>query len=164
MIHIIIGEGKGKTSASVGLSIRAAGHGYSVLFIQFLKDDSSGEIEILKNIPGIKVVHAPISYGFTYQMSEKQLKVTAVEYNRMLDIAAAADVFLVVLDEAIHALNAGLIDKKRLDKLLDKDEEIVLTGREAPDWLIAKADYVSNIQKIKHPFDRGIRARAGIEF
>lgn len=164
MIQVYIGEGKGKTTASIGLSIRAAGHGFKVLFIQFLKDDSSGEISVLRSIPGIEVIHCPVNYGFTFQMTEDQMKETAQEYDKMLDKAIDTDVFLVVLDEAIQALNAGLISREKLERLLHKNCEIALTGRNAPEWLTDRADYVSNIQKIKHPYDKGVQARVGIEF
>ena len=164
MIQVYIGEGKGKTTASIGLSIRAAGHGFNVLFMQFLKDDSSGEISVLKIIPGIEVIHCPVDYGFTFQMTEDQKKETAQEYDKMLDKAIEADVFLIVLDEVIHALNANLINREKLERLLYKNCEIVLTGRNAPEWLTDRADYVSDIQKIKHPYDKGVQARVGIEF
>ena len=164
MIQVYIGEGKGKTTASIGLSIRAAGHGFNVLFMQFLKDDSSGEISVLRSISGIEVIHCPVNYGFTFQMTEDQKKETAVEYDKMLDKAIEADVFLIVLDEAIHALNAGLINQEKLERLLHKNCEIVLTGRNAPEWLTDRADYVSDIQKIKHPYDKRVQARVGIEF
>ncbi len=164
MIQVYVGDGKGKTTASIGLSIRAAGHGFNVLFMQFLKDDSSGEISVLRSIPSIEVIHCPVNYGFTFQMTEDQKKETAQEYDKMLDKAIEADVFLIVLDEAIHALNAGLINQEKLERLLHKNCEIVLTGRNAPEWLTDRADYVSDIQKIKHPYDRGVQARIGIEF
>lgn len=164
MIQIYVGDGKGKTTASVGLSVRAAGHGFSVLFMQFLKDNSSGEIEALKWIPEIEVVHCPVNYGFTFQMTEAQKKETTKEYNKMLDKAIASNAFLIVLDEVIHALNAGMIEKEKLEQLLDKDSEIVLTGRDAPEWILERGDYVSDIRKIKHPYDKGVQARIGIEF
>lgn len=164
MIHVYVGDGKGKTTASVGLSVRAAGHGFKVLFMQFLKDDSSGEVEVLRQIPGIEVVHCPVNYGFTFQMTEEQKRETTEEYDRMLDKAIASDAFLIVLDEIIHALNAGLIDEKKLERVLDKECEIVLTGRDAPEWLADRVDYFTNVQKIKHPYDKGVQARIGIEF
>lgn len=164
MIHIYVGDGKGKTTAAVGLSVRAAGHELNVLFIQFLKDDSSGEINSLKRLPGIELIHCPINYGFIFQMTEEQKKETTIEYNKMLDAAIASDAFLIVLDEVIHALNAGMIDEDKLKAILDKNCEIVLTGWNAPEWLKKRADYISEISKIKHPYDHGIQARNGIEF
>ena len=164
MIHLIVGDGKGKTTASVGLAVRAAGHEWKVLFMQFLKDDSSGEIIILREIPGITVVHPPVNYGFIFQMTQEQLETTASEYHRMMNMAYESDAGIIILDEVIHALNAGLVCPEDIQHILNKEAEIVLTGRDAPDWLIEKADYVSNVQKIKHPYDKGIIAREGIEF
>lgn len=164
MLHIIEGDGKGKTTAAVGLSVRAAGHGLRVLFIQFLKDDSSGEIQVLRSIPGITVRHCPVNFGFTFQITGDQKRETAEAYRSMLDEAIRSDAFLIVLDEAIHALNAGLLKKAQLEKLLEKECEIVLTGRNAPEWLTNRADYVSDIRNVKHPYDQGVQARAGIEF
>lgn len=164
MIHIIEGEGKGKTTSSVGFSVRAAGHGLKVLFMQFLKDDTSGEIAVLQSIPEITVVHAPVHYGFTFQMTEEQKEETAREYDKMLDQAINSDAFLVVLDEVIHAVNVGLIEQTKLEKLLCKRAEIVLTGRETPEWLLNRADYISTIKNGKHPFDQGIQARQGVEY
>ena len=122
------------------------------------------QLSVLRSIPGIEVIHCSVNYGFTFQMTEDQKKETAKEYDKMLDKAIGTDAFLVVLDEAIHALNAGMISREKLERLLDKNCEIVLTGRNAPEWLINRADYVSNIQKIKHPYDKGVQARVGIEF
>lgn len=164
MIHVYTGEGKGKTTASVGLCVRAAGRGLSVLFMQFLKDDGSGEVSILRTVPGVTVVHSPVCFGFSFRMTEEQKRETAKAFDRMLDRALRTDAFLIVLDEVICALNAGMIGREKLESVLEKDCEIVLTGRGAPAWLIDRADYVSDITKRKHPFDRGIRARPGIEF
>lgn len=82
----------------------------------------------------------------------------------MLDRAIASDVFLIVLDEIFHAINAGMIKKEKLERVLDKDCEIVLTGRDAPEWILDRSDYVSDIRKTKHPYDKGVQARVGIEF
>ena len=164
MIQVYIGDGRGKTTTSVGLSVRAAGHGFRVLFMQFLKDDSTGEVKALRQIPGIEVVHCPVNYGFAFQMTEEQKKETAKEYDKMLDKAISSDAFLIVLDEVIHATNAGMIKKEKLGRVLDKDCEIILTGQDAPEWILDRGDYVSDIRKIKHPYDKGIQARIGIEF
>ena len=137
---------------------------FKVLFIQFLKSDSSGEVEVLRSIPGIEVLHSSVNYGWVYCMTEEQKRETAQEYASMLDIALASDAFLIILDEVIHALNADLVSKEKLEKVLDKDCEVVLTGRDAPEWLLNRADYFSDIKKIKHPFDKGIQAREGIEY
>ena len=97
-------------------------------------------------------------------MTEEQKAETGRECERMLDIALESDAFLIALDEVLHVLNAELIAREKLEKVLEKTCEIVLTGYDSPNWLMEKADYVSNIQKIKHPFDRGTQSRIGIEF
>ena len=194
MIHIITGDGKGKTTSAAGLSVRAAGQGLKVLFIQFLKDGSSGEISILKNIPEIEVLHADVCYGFTFKMTDEQKKETARAYEKLIEEAVSSDAQLIILDEAMSALENGLINREQLEgvfrKAKDTDKntdiitgkkaeaesevitenetgiktDIVLTGRGAPGWLKETADYVSEIKKIRHPFDKGVRARKGIEF
>lgn len=163
MIHIIEGHGKGKTSAAVGMCVRAVGHGWKVIFVQFLKDDSSGEIDGLNRL-GIKTLHCPINYGFLFQLNEEQKREMATEYQKMIEEVASTDVQLIVLDEVIHALNFKLVTKDQIERVLEKNTEIVLTGSYAPEWLINMADYVSDVRKVKHPYDRGIQARAGIEF
>lgn len=164
MIHVIEGDGKGKTSAAVGLIIRAAGHGFKTLFIQFLKGNGSGEVRILRSIPDVEIVHCPVNYGFTFQMNEEQKRETAREYYKLIDYAISSDAFLIVLDEVIDALNAGLVEEKKIRQTLEKNSEIVLTGRDAPDWLVEIADYISEVKEIKHPYENGVRARVGIEF
>ena len=163
MIHLLEGEGKGKTSAAVGMCVRAVGHGLKVLFIQFLKNDSSGEIDSLRRL-GVKTLHCPINYGFLFQMTEDQKRKTKIEYQKMMEDAASCDAQFIVLDEVIHAVNFGMVTREHIEQVLKKDAEIVLTGRDAPDWLVDLADYVSEIRKVKHPYDRGIQARIGIEF
>ena len=164
MIHVVIGDGKGKTTSAVGLTIRAAGHGFSVLFMQFLKNDQSGEISILKTIDGVTVKHSPVHYGFTFQMTPEQLMETAEEYAKLVDFAKSSKADMIVLDEVLHALSAGLVKKEQLESLLVTEQEIVLTGHEAPEWLIHRADYVTQVQKVKHPFDLGVLGRLGIEY
>ena len=163
MIHLIEGDGKGKTSAAVGMCVRAAGHDWNVLFIQFLKDDSSGEIKPLQRL-GVKTLHSPVNYGFLFQMNEEQKQETAYEYRKMIKEATSSDAQLIVLDEVVHAVNFGLLTKDEIEQLLNKDTEIVLTGRDAPKWLKDLSDYVSDINKVKHPYNQGIQARVGSEY
>lgn len=164
MLQIITGRGKGKTSSAVGSAVRAAGHGKKVVFAQFLKDGTSGEIAVLKNVPGVTVIVPPVHYGFTFQMTEAQLAETAAAYGEMLEKIAGEEAFLIVLDEVLHALNAGLITREQLEKVLDKQCEIILTGYDPPEYLAERADYISDVQKVKHPYDKGIAAREAIEF
>ena len=200
MIHIYCGDGKGKTSAAVGLAVRAAGCGLKVLFARFLKNEDSGELEILDSIPGIEVIHMERSYGFFRTLSRKEQEEVREMYgalwrkilvltgtagtsltgaagnNAVSDAPENAEAFgagelrpfdMLVMDEFMAAYNYGLIPHEEALKFLaEKPEhlEIVLTGRNPDARLTELADYVSEIRKIKHPFDRGITARRGIEY
>ena len=106
--RILGGDGKGKTSAAVGMCVRAVGHDWKVLFVQFLKDDSSGEIKPLQRL-GVKTLHCPVNYGFLFQMNEEQKQETAYEYRKMIKEATSSDAQLIVLDEVVHAVNFGLL-------------------------------------------------------
>lgn len=170
-IHIYTGDGKGKTSAAVGLAVRHAGQGGKVLFAQFLKDGSSGEIEVLKKIPGITVFPCTEKFGFSFLMSEEEKKEAIACYTGYLQEVLGKAVFeeytLLILDEAVAAYNLQFYNTQSLlDFLKSKPEtlEVVLTGRNPADELVELADYVSEIQKIKHPFDAGLPARKGIEW
>lgn len=170
-IHIYTGDGKGKTSAAVGLAVRFAGHGGKVLFAQFLKDGSSGEIGVLSHIPGITVFPCTRQFGFSFMMSEEQKKEAIACYTEYLQEILGKAVFggygLLILDEAIAAYNLQFFHTQSLLDFLKnrpEDLEVVLTGRNPADELMELADYVSEIQKIKHPFDAGLSAREGIEW
>lgn len=168
MIHIYYGDGKGKTTAAVGLAIRGAGNDFNVAFAQFLKDDSSGEISILRNIPQIRVFHTDSFYGFVKYMNDEQKNEMKADYAELLKKVEREikENTIVILDEVIHACNFGLLEEQVLCKFLDKysqSAEIVLTGRNPSQELIKRADYISEIKKIRHPYDKGIEARKGIE-
>ena len=170
-IHIYCGDGKGKTTAAMGLALRAAGSGKKVLVTQFLKDGSSSELKILRELPDIRVITCPRKFGFFWNMTEEQKgeAKSAFEelFEKAVQIAAEEDIFLLVMDELIAAYNHGLLDRERvLAFLKEKPEnlEIVLTGRDPAPELVELADYVSEIQKKKHPFDKGLSARKGIEW
>lgn len=171
LIHIYCGDGKGKTSAAIGLAVRAAGSGMKVLFARFLKNESSGELKILDEISQIKVLHLEKSYGFFQTLSEAEQKEVRRMYSRLwkqiLNEVSRGDWNVLVIDEFMAAYRYGLIDRdEALCFLRKKPEylEVVLTGRDPDRALVELADYVSEIRKVKHPFDRGIRAREGIEY
>lgn len=181
MIHIYEGNGKGKTTAACGLAVRAAGSGIPVFFAQFLKDGSSGEIRVLKKIPGISVRTAVPFYGFVRSMSGEEKKETAEGSRALLREAAAfargaaaggdpgsADrASLIVLDEILHVVKAGLLGEEELTHFLDElpcGTETVLTGYDPSPALLARADYVTRMECLKHPYENGTAARKGIEF
>ena len=170
-IHIYCGDGKGKTTAAAGLAVRFSGYGKQVLIAQFLKDGSSGEIKVLNKIPGITVHSYTRSFGFSFRMDEEQKKEAAACYTKylqdVLEEAVQGNYGLLILDEAVGAYDLGFLDKNILtDFLKEKPEEmeVVLTGRNPAVELVELADYVSEVQKKKHPFDVGVPAREGIEW
>jgi cob(I)alamin adenosyltransferase len=170
LVHIYTGDGKGKTTAAVGLTVRCAGNGDTVVFCQFLKNNRSSELAILRNVPNIKIIQSDKIFGFYKNLSPEQRAEAAVNAEELLKRATTAAISenarLLVLDEIIGAYNHELVNRQTLlDFLQNKPAvlEVVLTGRSPAPELITLADYVSNIQKIKHPFDKGIPARPGIE-
>lgn len=170
LIHLYEGDGKGKTTAAAGLSIRCAGNGGNVLFTQFLKDGTSGEIAVLKNIAQITVFSATEKFGFTFRMTEKEKKEAEAYYahyfEEIIEKVKETHYDLLVLDEAVGACALGMLSEQELFDFLDhkpEDLEVVLTGRNPSEALKDRCDYDSKIQKEKHPFDRGIGSRNGIE-
>lgn len=169
MIHIYCGDGKGKTTAAMGLALRMAGSGKTVLLGQFFKDGSSGEVRALQTIPGVTAVFCHTVPGRYARMTDAQRQQARRDYSGyLLDLLdRGKNVDLLVLDEIISALNRGIVPMEPvLDYLKAHGEaqEIVLTGRDPAPELVALADYVTEMRKQKHPFDRGIRARRGVEF
>lgn len=169
-IHIYEGNGKGKTTAGIGLSVRCAGSGQKVLYAQFLKDNSSSELKALEQIEGISVVYCEQKCGYLCRMTpEERVKMKKIYHDFFRRVAqkAVEDGYrLLVLDELIDAYNLDMVDHKEvLDFLKNRPEEleIVLTGRKPREELLDLADYISHIQKIRHPYDQGIPARIGIE-
>ena len=171
MIHIYCGEGKGKTTAAIGLAVRAAGRGMKVLFARFLKNEDSGELKILDSIPEIEVLHLERSYGFFNTLTEEEKEEVRQMYGELWDHikkrVSGGEFRMLVIDEFMAACRYGLIDREEaLEFLAGKPEAlaVVLTGRDPAPELTALADYVSEIRKVKHPFDQGILARRGIEY
>lgn len=173
MVEIYCGDGKGKTTAAIGLSIRAVGHKIPVYFFQFMKNGASGEIGILKNISGVQVTYPGQFYGFVRNMTDEQKEKMKTEYAHMMTKIEELvkqnknKKCMIVLDEIIHACIYKLVDEDRLCELIDsssKKIEIVLTGRNPSLDLINRADYISEMRKQKHPYDKGVSAREGIEY
>lgn len=171
MLHIYCGDGKGKTTAALGLAVRAAGNGMKVHFVQFLKGSPTSELEILKRIPEITVLRCDRDYGFTFQMNdETKAKITGC-HNQMLsqamDSVYQQKTDMLVLDEFFAAYNCNLLDRELASRLVfgvhDKTE-LILTGRDPEPQFTELADYVSEIKAVKHPYQNGISARAGIEY
>ena len=170
LIHLYCGDGKGKTTASLGLALRCAGRGGRVLFSQFLKGRPTGELTSLQKIPAITVLRGKAILKFTFQMTDDEKRETKEAQTALFHEVCAfcrdQKPDLVVCDELIGASALGLVPEAEVLRFLqEKPEktEVVLTGRNPSPALVDLADYVSEIKKIKHPFDRGIPAREGIE-
>lgn len=170
LIHIYCGDGKGKTTAAVGLAVRCAGRGNKVLLVQFLKSRDSGELYSLAKLPDIEVMRGKESKKFTFQMNEEEKHALLIEHNKMFEHVLAkiknGGYSLLILDEVIGALNAKVFEMPKLIEFLrhkPENLEVVLTGRNPAPELVEIADYVSEMRKVKHPMDKGIMAREGIE-
>jgi cob(I)alamin adenosyltransferase len=171
MIECYTGDGKGKTTAAAGLAVRAAGSGWKVLFTQFLKDGSSGEIGVLSKVPGITCYPCKAPCGFIFRMTEEEKKKAAADCREYLDeiikLAEENDFDMLVMDEFMAAYEYDMINReKAIEFLQHKPErlEVVITGRNAPEEIIRISDYVTELKKIRHPFDNDVPARRGIEF
>lgn len=167
MIHLYCGNGKGKTTAAMGLALRAAGRGERVVIAQFLKGADSGERYALAKLPQVELLPLPEQVKFTFQMDEQERLEASRRCRALLDEARerAKDCFLLVLDEACAAVNSGLLPlEELLDCLGNLTCEIVLTGRDPAPQLLERADYITQMEPLRHPYQRGITARKGIEW
>jgi cob(I)alamin adenosyltransferase len=169
LIHVYTGNGKGKTTAVVGMAVRAAGRGNTVVFAQFLKSGVSGEIPSMKKL-GIDIVRSDKQLGFTFNMDEATKKICRAEQEmvlkKALQLCVEKKAVLLVLDEVLDALGLGMLEEASLRSAIasrPEQTELALTGRPVPPWIEELADYYSEVKKIKHPFDRGVAARKGIE-
>ena len=171
LLHIYCGDVKGKTTAATGLAVRAAGSSMRVLFARFLKNEFSGELKILDQIPEIEVLHLEKSYGFFKTLSEKEQEEVREMYGRLWNTIqrkiSTGDYDMLVIDEFMAAYRYGLIpNEEAVQFLKDRPDnlEVVLTGRDPSDELLELADYISEVKMVRHPFEKGIRARKGIEY
>jgi cob(I)alamin adenosyltransferase len=168
-IVLLTGYGKGKTCAALGMSLRAAGHGMRVMFLQFLKQDAStGEIAALAKIPEVDIVQAGL--GFVPKAESPQFANHRQAAGAALDKARQAvesgEYSMVVLDEVCGAVTCGLIAEGDVLGILDlarADMCLVLTGRDATDALIEAADTVTDLRHVKHAYESGRPAQKGVE-
>ncbi len=171
LIHIYTGNGKGKTTCSVGLTVRCVGSGGKVVFTQLMKGNHSSERKVLEHLDGVFVIPAEKNFGFSWNLTEEEKAEAKEVYTRQFEAAAAKAEAercrLIVFDELMSAYNYDMIDRGKVLAFLKNkrdDLEVVLTGREPAEELTELADYISEIRKIKHPYDAGIPFRKGIEF
>lgn len=171
MVHIYTGDGKGKTTAALGLSVRAAGRGRKVLFVQFLKGQETGEQYLLKLIPEIRHLKLANARGFFHTLTLAEqvdlIEKTRNEWKNLLSEIANEGYDLLVLDEIMATMYLGVVDEKDvLDLLHEKPDtlEIVLTGRNASEKILNEAELITEMKKIRHYYDQGVGSREGIEY
>lgn len=169
-IHLYHGTGKGKTTAAVGLSIRAVGAGKKVLFVQLMKGNDSSEMKVLRKIPEVHVIQVGKQYGFSWNMDAAGKKGITDRHNEMLrealQILKEGKTDLLVLDEVVSASRYEMADRVLIRKIMEeiKDVEIVLTGRDPEEYFLEKADYITEMKAQRHPYEKGLMAREGIEW
>ncbi|EKY26827.1 cob(I)yrinic acid a,c-diamide adenosyltransferase [Clostridium celatum] len=171
LIHIYCGDGKGKTTAAMGLAIRAAGRKKKVFITQFLKSGKSGELisleelqEYITFMPG-----KPVN-KFVWNMNEDEKKQAKLEhterFKEIIKIMNNENYDLLILDEIIATINNDFIELKDVIEFLKNKPnglEVVMTGRDPKNELIELANYVTEMKCIKHPFKKGVPSRVGIE-
>jgi cob(I)alamin adenosyltransferase len=169
-ILIFTGDGKGKTTAALGMALRASGHGLRALILQFIKADTSvGELTGLKYLPGVETIL--MGRGFVPSPTDPafrehcQAALQGVE--KALDAFRSERYDLIILDEICTAMAMGLITEEQVMRLIDQASGglcLVLTGRGASDRLISKADTVTEMRCLKHGLQEGIAAQKGVEY
>lgn len=169
LLIVFTGDGKGKTTAALGMAIRAAGHGMRVLMLQFIKGSwPYGELTTLRRIEEITI--KPLGTGFTWKKDnlEEDLRLAAKGWEEALAALHEGAYQIVILDELNVVLSYGLLSVEPvLDALKNRPPHlhVVITGRGAPQELIDLADLVTEMRKVKHPFsEQGIKAQRGVEF
>lgn len=165
-IQVYTGNGKGKTTASIGLAVRAAGAGLNVFIGQFLKQGEYSEIKSLKMFQNITVEQYGRGVFVKGKPSEKELAAGAAGYARICEILKKGNHDVVIVEEGNVAVSCGILsetDLLTLAALKPEHVELVITGRNAPPALIEKADLVTEMREIKHYFSKGVFARTGIE-
>jgi cob(I)alamin adenosyltransferase len=165
--HIYTGDGKGKTTAALGLTLRAVGAGWRVLFTQFLKHGEFGEIKVLKKFGNQVTIRQYGSGRFIKgRPHEKEMEMARAGLSEIMQVMEEGEYDLIVLDEINVAVHFGLIPLEGVISLLERrpqDVELVLTGRWASKEIMERADLVTEVRMIKHYFSKGVPAREGIE-
>lgn len=171
LMHLYYGNGKGKTTAALGLALRASGHRQAVVIVQFLKSQTSGELRQLATLPEVLVLRGSGSSKFAFAMNEEEKAQTRQVHDDNLrtawDLVSQGACDLLILDEALDAYQLGLLDEDLFKKVIfERPEhlELVITGHKPTAWVSQAADYVTEIVKHKHPYDGGVAGREGIEY
>lgn len=169
MIQIYTGNGKGKTTAALGLALRAVGHGFKVIMIQFMKGKINyGELESAKHLPNFKIEqYGRPDFVNPEDPEEIDIRLAREALARAKEVINSQEYDMIILDEINVAVSFGLIqsnDVIELMKSTPENVEIILTGRYMPEEFIEYADLISEIREVKHHFQTGTPARKGIEY
>ena len=167
LVHVYTGNGKGKTTAALGLAVRMLGSGGKVIILQFMKaPDLYGEQKKIRECGAViesfglpKFVHG--------KPEPEDIEAARRALERAKEVASSGEWDLVILDEICVALGFGMLDVEEVEELIRNKAphtELVLTGRYCPEELFELADYVTEMREVKHPYQRGILARKGVEF
>lgn len=169
MMHIYYGDGKGKTTAALGLALRWVGRGGKVVIAQFLKGADSGERVAWKELPNVTLLPVPEKLPFLWDMTVEERKNAAEEAKNMLQRSCEQTTAktLLVLDELCGAVEGGLLSEQRVTEQLQQlpqGAEVVVTGRNPPKTWLERADYATEMCARKHPYAEGVQARKGVEY
>lgn len=167
-VQVYTGDGKGKTSASLGLCLRALACGLRVFYAQFIKNGKSSEFKILSN-PGFDFTYKAFGRGrfLNGKPSKKDCELAAAGLIECAEASSSGKYDIVVMDEANGAVKAGLFSSARLLDIINSKHvrtELVITGRNAAPQIIEAADLVTEMKALKHYMGQGVKARKGIEF
>ncbi|MFC2167215.1 cob(I)yrinic acid a,c-diamide adenosyltransferase [Acidobacteriota bacterium] len=168
-IQVYTGNGKGKTTAALGLAVRAAGHKEKTFIGQFLKGQDYGELHAVKNLSPLITIEQYGRKGFyhvTKDPDKKDIQSARTGLEKCEKAMLSGKYRIIILDEINVTVYFNLLSEKDIHSVLDKkpeDVEIILTGRYAPDSFIERADLVTEMKDIKHYYEKGIQAREGIE-
>ncbi|MCK4307744.1 cob(I)yrinic acid a,c-diamide adenosyltransferase [candidate division WOR-3 bacterium] len=168
-VQVYTGDGKGKTTAALGQALRASGHGFKIIVIQFMKGQIKyGELEAVKNIPGFVIEQYGLpTFVDKDNPSKEDMELAKKGFERAKEVILSGEYDMVILDEANVALDYGLI---KLDEVIDlikkkpQNVELILTGRYAPNEILEIADLVTDVREVKHHYQKGVQAREGIEY
>ena len=168
MVQIYTGEGKGKTTAALGLTLRACGHGMRVFIAQFAKGMAYGELESMKRFAELVTLRQYGRRCFIHDRPEEEdIRLAQRGWTQVREAAASGLYDILVLDELGIALHYGLVSLEQVEELIQgKAEalELVITGRKVPESLFALADLVTEMRAVKHYYTKGVKARKGIEY
>lgn len=171
LMHVYCGDGKGKTTAAVGLAVRAVGTGKRVLFVQFMKGGKTGELQTFQMLSNVTVLRSDKKFPFYSQMTKEQKEKQTAIHNQILEKIEQAlqqQIFeILILDEVTYPYQWGMVDRERLLRILDDAKEraeVICTGRNPEQELLDRADYITEMKCVRHPYEKGIAAREGIEY